>query len=295
MRKFLQRFKKWTEKPAIKRAYEFAGITAGLVITAAALDIFLIPNKLAAGGVSGLSTVLHYTIGVPVGLTMLVFNVFLLLLGTRIFGRVYGIKTIYGAVGVSVLVDLLYPFLPEVTGDAMLSAIYGGILSGIGMGIVFRYGGNTGGTDIVAQIIQKFTNIPLGKAFLLIDGAVTLAAALAFGLKLALYGMLSIFVMGWVIDLIQEGISSEKVVYIISDQNNRIATEIFSRLDRGVTFISSRGAYTGKEREMIFVVIERKQVEPLLEIVRRIDPKAFVIIHEAREVIGYGFKPWSAR
>lgn len=293
MKKFLQRFKAWADRPAVKRAYEFAGITVGLFITAASLDVFLIPNKLAAGGISGLSTVLHYTIGVPVGLTMLVFNIFLLVLGTRIFGRVFGIKTIYGAVGVSVLVDLLYPFLPKVTGDAMLSAIYGGILSGIGMGIVFRYGGNTGGTDIIAQIIQKFTNIPLGKAFLLVDGAVTLAAAFAFGLKLALYGMLAIFVMGWVIDLIQEGISSEKVVYIISDQNDRIAAEILGRLDRGVTFISSRGAYTGKEREMIFVVIERKQVEPLLEIVRRIDPKAFVIIHEAKEVIGYGFKPWS--
>jgi uncharacterized membrane-anchored protein YitT (DUF2179 family) len=295
MRNYLRTFHEWKQRPGVKKVFEFFGITIGLILTAAAIDIFLVPNRLAAGGVSGLATVLHYTIGLPVGLTMLVFNIFLLILGTKIFGRIYGVKTIYGAIGVSLLVDLLYPFLPRITGDAMLSAIYGGILSGIGMGIVFRYRGNTGGTDIVAQIIQRFTNIPVGKAFLFVDGMVILTAALTFGLKLALYGMLSLFVMAWVIDLVQEGISSEKVVYIISDRNEEIAAEIMSQLDRGVTFVSSRGAYTGKERELIFVVIERKQVEPLLEIVRALDPKSFVIIHDAREVIGYGFKPWSAR
>jgi uncharacterized membrane-anchored protein YitT (DUF2179 family) len=295
MRNYLRTFHEWKQRPEIKKVFEFFGITIGLILTAAAIDIFLVPNRLAAGGVSGLATVLHYTIGLPVGLTMLVFNIFLLILGTKIFGRIYGVKTIYGAIGVSLLVDLLYPFLPRITGDAMLSAIYGGILSGIGMGIVFRYRGNTGGSDIVAQIIQRFTNIPVGKAFLFVDGMVILTAALTFGLKLALYGMLSLFVMAWVIDLVQEGISSEKVVYIISDRNEEIAAEIMSQLDRGVTFVSSRGAYTGKERELIFVVIERKQVEPLLEIVRALDPKSFVIIHDAKEVIGYGFKPWSAR
>jgi uncharacterized membrane-anchored protein YitT (DUF2179 family) len=273
---------------------DILGITFGVFLTAAALDIFLIPNKLAAGGVSGFSTVLHYLIGVPVGLTMLVFNVFLLILGTKTFGRVYGFKTIYGAVGVSLMVDILYPFLPKVTGDPMLSALYGGILSGIGMGIVFKHGGNTGGTDIIAQIVQKFTNIPVGKAFLFVDGTVMLTAAAAFGIKLALYGMISVFVMGWIIDLVQEGISSEKIVYIISEKTEDIARDILVELDRGATFLSGKGAYTGKSREVIFVVIERKQVEALLDIVRRYDPKAFVIIHEAKEVIGYGFKPWSS-
>lgn len=284
-----------TKEKYVHLIYEFAGITVGLVLTAAAIDMFLVPNKLAAGGVSGLSTVLHYLIGVPVGMTMLVFNIFLLILGTKIFGKAYSVKTIYGAVGVSILVDVLFPFLPKVTGDPMLSAVYGGILSGIGMGIVFRYGGNTGGTDIVAQILQRFTNLPVGKAFLIVDGLVILFAAFVFGLKLALYGMLVILVMGWVIDLVQEGLSSEKVVYIISDKNEEIAQEILTLLDRGATFVSSRGAYTGKERDMVFVVIERKQVEQLLEIIRKYDPKAFVIIHDAKEVIGYGFKPWSKK
>lgn len=275
-----------------KTLREFAGITSGIFLTAAAIDIFLIPNRLAAGGVSGFSTVLHYTIGVPVGLTMLFFNIILLITGTKIFGRAYGFKTIYGAVGVSILVDALYPFLPKITGDPMLSAVYGGIVSGIGMGIVFRYGGNTGGTDIIAQIVQKFTNIPVGKAFLFIDGTVMLTAALAFGLKLALYGMLSVFVMGWIIDLVQEGISSEKIVYIISEENEKIAEDILSKLDRGATYLSGKGAYTGKTRDVVFVVIERKQVEALLDIVRSHDQTAFVIIHDAKEVIGHGFKPW---
>lgn len=295
MMKYIQKLIAKEKKPILKLSFDLIGITVGLVFTAAAIDIFLVPNKLAAGGVSGLSTVLHYLIGVPVGLTMLVFNIFLLLAGTKVFGKAYSLKTVYGAIGVSLLVDLLYPILPKITGDPMLSAIYGGILSGIGMGIVFKYGGNTGGTDIVAQILQKFSNLPVGKAFLLVDGAVILAAAAAFGVKLALYGMLTILVMGWVIDLVQEGISSEKVVYIISDKNDLIAEQILTSLDRGATLVSSRGAYTGKEREMIFVVIERKQVEALLDIVRSIDPRAFVIINDAREVIGHGFKPWSKR
>lgn len=287
---FLSRLK--NRIPKIFR--DIVGITFGIFLTAAALDIFLIPNKLAAGGVSGFSTVLHYLLGVPVGLTMLAFNILLLLIGTKTFGKAYGFKTIYGAVGVSLMVDILYPFLPKVTGDPMLSALYGGILSGIGMGIVFKHGGNTGGTDIIAQIVQKFTNIPVGKAFLFVDGTVMLTAAAAFGIKLALYGMISVFIMGWIIDLVQEGISSEKIVYIISEKTEDIARDILVELDRGATFLSGKGAYTGKTREVIFVVIERKQVEPLLEIVRRYDPKAFVIIHEAKEVIGYGFKPWSS-
>lgn len=279
--------KKWK-----RTALDFFYITVAVVFTAAALDVFLIPNKLAAGGISGLSTVLHYTTGVPVGLTMLFFNIILLIAGTRIYGPIYGGKTIYGAVSVSLLVDLLAPFLPEVTGDPILAALYGGIISGIGMGIVFRAGGNTGGTDIIAQIIQKFSNIPLGKLFLLVDGMVMVAAAFAFGIKLALYGMISVLVMGYVIDLVQEGISSEKVVYIISEKNDMISKRILTELDRGATLLLSRGAYTGAERETIFVVIERKQVEQLLRIVRQTDADAFVIIHDAREVIGHGFRPW---
>lgn len=295
MKRLFEFLKRIKEKKAFVYVYEYLGITLGLLLTAAAIDMFLVPNRLAAGGVSGLSTILHYLIKVPVGLTMLVFNIVLLIIGTRIFGKAYSLKTIYGAVGVSILVDALYPFLPKITGDPMLSAIYGGILSGIGMGIVFRYGGNTGGTDIVAQILQKFTNLPVGKAFLFVDGTVILFAAAVFGIKLALYAMLTIVVMGWIIDLVQEGISSEKIVYIISDKSELIADEVLNKLDRGATFLKGKGAYTGMEKELLFVVIERKEVEPLLEAVRRHDPKAFVIIHDAKEVIGHGFKPWVKR
>lgn len=293
MKKLLIKLKERLQ--AFHTAYEYVGITLGLILTAAAIDIFLVPNKLVAGGVSGIATVLHYTIGVPVGMTMLVFNIILLIIGTRVFGKSYSIKTIYGAVGVSILVDILYMILPKVTGDPMLSAVYGGILSGIGMGIVFKYKGNTGGTDIVAQIIQKFSNIPVGKAFLIVDGLIILMAAAVFGLKLALYGMLVIIVMGWVIDLVQEGLASGKIVYIISEKNQEIAADILHVLDRGATFLSSIGAYTGIKRNMIMVVVERKELEETLEIVRKHDPKAFVIVHDAKEVIGHGFKPWHRR
>lgn len=272
-------------------ARDYAGITIGLVITALALDVFLVPNRLAAGGVSGLATVLHYTAGLPVGIVMVALNIVILLAGVVTYGMSYGVKTLYGAFGLSVLVDVLAPFVPRVTGDPMLATLYGGILSGVGIGLVFRYGGSTGGTDIVAQILARYSNVAVGKLFLIADGLVMLAAAAAFGIKLALYGMISVFVMGWVIDLIQEGIATEKVVYIITNRHAEVAERVFAELDRGATFFKSVGAYTGTERRTVFIVIERKQVDALVRIVREIDPEAFMIIHDAAEVLGHGFKP----
>lgn len=285
------RLARFTSSPAWRVVRDYAGITVGLVLTALALDVFLVPNRLAAGGVSGLATVLHYTAGLPVGLVMVALNVVILLVGILTYGLSYGVKTLYGAFGVSVLVDILAPFVPKVTGDPMLATLYGGILSGIGIGIVFRFGGSTGGTDIVAQILARYSNIAVGKLFLIADGFVMLTAAVAFGIKLALYGMISVFVMGWVIDLVQEGVSTEKVVYIMTDKHEEIAARVFAELDRGVTFFKSIGAYTGNERNTVFVVIERKQVDALVKIVRELDPRAFVIIHDAAEVLGHGFKP----
>jgi uncharacterized membrane-anchored protein YitT (DUF2179 family) len=285
------RLARLTSSPVWRVVRDYSGITVGLVLTALALDVFLVPNRLAAGGVSGLATVLHYTVGFPVGLVMVVLNVVILLAGILTHGLSYGVKTLYGAFGLSVLVDILAPFVPKVTGDPMLATLYGGILSGIGIGIVFRFGGSTGGTDIVAQILARYSNIAVGKLFLIADGFVMLAAAVAFGIKLALYGMISVFVMGWVIDLVQEGVSTEKVVYIMTDKHEEIAARVFSELDRGVTFFKSIGAYTGNERNTVFVVIARKQVDALVKIVRELDPQAFVIIHDAAEVLGHGFKP----
>jgi len=274
---------------------EYIGITIGIILIAVALDMFLIPNKLAAGGVSGLATVLHYQFGFSVGLTMAIVNVILFALGTKIHGWKYGIKTIYGAFGLALAVDLLAPFMKsfEITNDAILGTLYGGIISGIGMGLVFRHGANTGGTDIVAQIFQKYSNLGLGQLFLLVDGFVMLVAASVFGLKLALYGMIAVILMGRVIDYIQEGFVVEKAAFIISKHTDEIADAILFELKRGATALSSRGYYSGEYRDTIFCVVERRQVEYLKKLVHAVDPDAFVIIADVREVVGEGFKQFA--
>lgn len=275
---------------------EYIGITVGIIITALALDMFLIPNRLAAGGVSGLATVLHFRFGLPVGVTMGVLNVILFAIGTKLHGWQYGMKTVYGAFGLAFAVDAIAPLVSPfaITNDAILGTLYGGILSGIGMGLVFRNGGNTGGTDIVAQILQKYSNLGLGQLFLLADGFVMLVAASVFGLKLALYGMIAVIIMGRVIDYIQEGFSVEKAAFIISERTQEISNAILFELRRGATALASRGYYTGKQRDTIFCVVERRQVEQLKRIVHTIDPKAFVIISDVHEVVGEGFKQFAA-
>jgi len=275
---------------------EYAGVTIGVIIIAIALNMFLIPNRLAAGGVSGLSTVLFYKLGFPVGISMAAMNVILFTLGTKIYGWRYGMKTIYGTFSLAFAVDLIAPLIRSfaVTNEPILGTLYGGILSGIGMGIVFRNGGNTGGTDIVAQILQKYLNLGLGQLFLLADGFVMLVAAIAFGLRLALYGMIAVIIMGRVIDYIQEGISIEKAAFIISERADEIAKAILFELKRGATALESRGYYSGKHRDTIFCVVERRQVENLKRIVNSIDPKAFLIISDVHEVVGEGFRQFAA-
>jgi uncharacterized membrane-anchored protein YitT (DUF2179 family) len=284
-------------KPSVGRIlYEYFGITVGILITAIALDVFLIPNRLAAGGVSGFATVLHYRFGFGIGITMAIINVLLFAIGTGLNGWKYGMKTIYGAFGLSFAVDAIMPLVRAfvVTGDPIITTLYGGILSGIGMGLVFKNGGNTGGTDIVAQILQRYSNLGLGQLFLLADGFVMLTAAAVFGLKLALYGMIAVIVMGRVIDYIQEGLSVEKAAYIFSRHTDEIASAILVDMQRGATALKSKGYYTGEHRDTIFCVVERRQVEQLKRIVHAIDPQAFVIISDVYEVVGEGFKQFVA-
>lgn len=278
---------------------DYAFMTAGVLLTAWGLDVFLIPNKLAAGGVSGLATVIYYVAGerglyLPVGAQMLVMNVVLLLVGLRLRGWRYAAKTIYGAVGLSVAVGVLARF-PSVTphlaqNDFLLGALYGGAVTGLGMGMVFKSGGNTGGTDIVAQLLTSRISLGTGQIMFLTDAVVTLAAALAFGPELALYGAVAVFVNGAVIDLVLEGISVEKAAFIVSDHNDRIGDAILYELNRGATGIQARGLYSGEEREMLFTVVSRRELDNLKQIVNAIDPTALVIISDVHEAIGEGFK-----
>ncbi len=285
-----------------RRVRDFVLMSVGLLMTAFALNAFLIPNRIAAGGVSGLATVIFYwsyeTFGVtiPVGTQMLVMNGILLAVAFRFRGMRYVAKTIYGAVGLSILIDLTAKSIPAFAGDdLLLAALYGGAISGLGMGLVFKAGGNTGGTDIVAQLLSRRVPFGVGQIMLVVDAAVTVLAIFQFGPKLALYGVVAIFVATAAIDLVLEGVSVEKAVWIISDFTPRIGEAINVELGRGATALEATGVYTGEKRGTLMVVLSRNELDDLKAIVGAIDPSAMVIISNVHEAIGEGFKEMGAR
>jgi uncharacterized membrane-anchored protein YitT (DUF2179 family) len=279
-------------------------MTLGILITAWSLDVFLIPNKIAAGGVSGLATVIFYlmrdTLGsplvIPVGVQMLIFNVVLLAIGIRVRGWRYGAKTLFGAVGLSVAIDvmalpLFAGVVPHLAADnQLLAALWGGALGGLGLGMVFRVGGNTGGTDIVAQLLTKKVPLGSGQLMLIVDAAVLLFAGVVLGPDLALYGAVAVFVMGTTIDVVQEGLVTEKAAYVFSDQSGPIGEAILHELGRGATAFAARGLYTGEERDVIFTVVSRREIDDLKHIVHTLDPDAFLVISDVHEALGEGFK-----
>jgi uncharacterized membrane-anchored protein YitT (DUF2179 family) len=272
-------------------------MTVGVIMTAFALNAFLIPNQLAAGGVSGLATVISYwakeNLGVTVlvGTQMLIMNAVLLLVAWRYRGLRYVAKTLYGAVGLSVLVDVMAPFTPHLaSNDLLLAALWGGAVSGLGMGLVFKGGGNTGGTDIVAQLLSRRFPFGVGQLMLVIDAFVTVLAALQFGPNVALYGVVAIFVSTATIDLVLEGVSVEKAVIVISDSADRIGQAINEEMGRGATRLEATGVYTGERRGTLYVVLARNEIDDLKAIVKGIDPTAMVIISNVHEAIGEGFK-----
>lgn len=268
----------------------YLGITLGAVLTAVALNMFLIPNKVAAGGVSGFATVLHYLLGLPVGMTMLALNIPLFLISVKILGAKFGVNTLFGAAVLSVAIDASAPYTPVLTNDLLLSSLYGGVLTGIGMGLVFRFKGTTAGTDLLAAILNKLFKVSVGQALLSVDFFVIAFAGIAFAsAELSLYALISLFVTSQIIDLIQEGPSTSKAFFIVSSEPEAVARKIMEDMDRGVTFLQGRGGYTGEKREVLFCVVTTSEVTKLKDIVTSIDGKAFVIVADVHDVLGEGF------
>lgn len=262
---------------------------------ALALAYFLVPHRIAAGGVSGLATVIHYVFGFPVGITMLAINVPLFLISLKQLGISFGVRSLYGTVVLSLFTDLFAAKAYVATRDPLLAAIYGGILSGVGLGIVFRSGGTTGGTDLAARVLQKYFRTSVGRLLLGVDGVVIGLAGIVFGIELALYALASLFISSRVIDVVQEGVGYVKAALIISDRHEEIAAAIMQELERGVTRLEGRGGYTGKRREAILCVLARSEVSRLKELVARIDPSSFMVVADVQEALGEGFKEFSDR
>jgi len=279
-----------------KNILDYFYVSAGSLITAVALVSFLVPNNIVAGGVSGLAIILYRTLGWWVGAQMLLYNIVLFVIAFIILGIGFGIKSIYSAVLLSFLIDLLqninFPvFNAAAINDGMLLAtIYGGALSGAGMGIVLWRGASTGGTDIVAMIINKYLHIATGTGLLIIDSLITALALIVFGPIVAMYGIITIFATGKTIDSILEGIEHTRTAYIMSDNYKIIKEKIIQELSRGVTVLEGRGGFTGEVRPVLMVTIRRREIGQLRRIITDVDPKAFTITVNNAEVFGEGFK-----
>lgn len=269
-------------------------VLAGSTVMALAYSLFLIPHRIVPGGVGGLAMVLNYYARLPVGATILVLNVPLLAVGTRVLGGGYGIRTLVGVAVSSAMLDgLTYLVrLGPATDSPILACIFGGVLLGAGLGLVFRGGGSTGGSDIVGQIVHRYSNLSTGTAILVVDFVIITLAGLSFArFELALYGYVNLYLQSRAIDLVLEGLSYTRAMFIISDSAGAVARAITKNMNRGATLIQATGAHTGESRNVVFTVMSKREVARAREVVREVDDGAFVIITDVYEVLGEGFRP----
>jgi uncharacterized membrane-anchored protein YitT (DUF2179 family) len=269
-------------------------IVVGSAVMALAYNLFLIPHHIVPGGAGGVAMILNYFFATPVGLTILVINIPLFVLGIKTFGRTYGVKSIVGIAVSSLLIDgFTYVVrLQSATDNPILACIFGGIMLGAGLGLVFRGGGSTGGSDIVGMVLNRYTNFSTGTSILVVDFVVITVAGFCFGqFELALYGYLNLYLQTRAIDLVLEGLSYTRALFIISGSAAAVAEAITSKMNRGATVLNATGAYSQEQKNMVFSVMAKREVSRAREIVRETDPRAFVIITDVYEVLGEGFKP----
>lgn len=283
------------EKPFSKKWFlNYSLILFGSFILASGFVLFITPYKIIPGGVYGISIVLHYLIDTPVGMTALAFDIPLTIIGIKVLGPRFGVKTVVGFVLTAFFVDGLTYFwgeAPLVEGDALLSSIFGGVFVGLGLGLIFKAKATSGGSDIIAMIIGKYTKIPLGQLMIYVDSVIVLVGLIAFrDWKIPLYSLIVIFITGKVIDVVLEGISYDKTIFIISEKYNEIRNKIINDLNRGGTYIHGNGMYNNAEKTLIFTVVNRRELAMLQDFINKIDPKAFMTVINANEIIGNGFK-----
>jgi uncharacterized membrane-anchored protein YitT (DUF2179 family) len=269
---------------------DFTGILVGSVILAVGMNMFMIPNMLAPGGVSGLAVVLYHLFRLPVGATIILLNIPLFIVGYLVLGPRVVIQSLLGTFLFSIAVEATAPYLPAATDDLLLASVYGGVVMGIGVGLVFRFRGSTGGTGLLSLILAKAKGISPGQAMLWGDLVVLAAAVFVFGSEAAMYAAVALFVSVKVIDGILEGLGLAKSVIIITKSGEAINEKLLYELGRGVTWLEGHGGYTGQSREVLLCVVTRQQIATLKTIVRDIDPDSFVIIGNATEVHGEGFQ-----
>ncbi|OAB42949.1 YitT family protein [Paenibacillus glacialis] len=264
-------------------------IIIGSLIISIGFNLFFLPNGIASGGVSGLSVLVKSWLGLEPAFTQWALNIPLFVLGFLLLGSNYGIRSLLGSMILPLFV-LMTKDWPIPTANPLLASIYGGICVGLGIGLVFRGRGSTGGLMILAQVIQKFSGLSLSLCVVLLDGTVITLAAFVMSMEQALYALVALYITGKVIDTVELGFNYTKVAYIISDHTEALADVILKDLDRGLTKLHAQGGYTGDDRTVLMVVVGQNEVRRLKTLVQSVDPGAFVIISNAHEVLGEGFK-----
>lgn len=281
----------------MKKFREYVLITIGFLIVSASAEFFLVPNNIAGGGVMGIAMILYnFTKPVvpqlSVGSMMLVMNMILFVVAFIVIGSKFGAKTIYSSLGLSGslwIIEKIVPAGTAVTNNLLLATVFGTLISGIGMGLVFNQNASTGGTDIIAKIIHKFLHFEIGKSLLIVDFAVTVFGGLTFGIERGMFALLCVIINGFVIDNVIEGFNLCKQIMVVSNKNEIIRDYIIDDLERGCTLLQGVGGFSGENTFVIYTVLNRKEFIKLRDYIKKIDPKAFITVSNAHEVLGEGF------
>ena len=287
-------------RQSTRTAIDYLYIIIGSAATALAVTVFLNPARLAPGGVSGISTILYHTLGWDLGTSMIVMTIPIFLIGMKLFGKQYGFRTLLGSLLLSVFTwvwsyllgsDGILDYSKEMS--LWLSALYGGVISGLGMGLVMKSGSNTGGTDIIAQIIARYTPLTLGTSLFIVDAIIIAVSALFFGIENALIAIVVAYITGLAVNnvVLSAGTNQAKTVYIISDKTEEIGTYITSELARGATVLDAKGFFTDQSRPMLMTVIPNQDISKLTRCVHALDERAFMVIQETYQVLGEGYTP----
>lgn len=263
-------------------------ILMGSFIFSVGINYFAVANHLAEGGFTGISLLLHYLYGWSTGTIILLMNLPLLFIGYKVFGKLTFIYTLIGIGSVTLFLHLTQGWHRPMD-DLLLASLFTGALVGIGLGLVFRAGGTTGGVDIIARLLNKHLGISIGQVMLLFDFLVLIVSVFIIGLNVAMYSLIAVFVGTRIIDFVVEGLNISKAITIISENAFEISQDITKKMGRGVTILHGKGAYTGNHKEILYIVIAPNELPRLKEQVLRYDPHAFMVVHDARDVLGEGF------
>lgn len=275
---------------ARERLLRYFGILLGCLISSSSINLFLVPNYLLSGGIAGIAIIFYYLAELPIGVQMFLYNIPLFLAAYKTLGRSYTVDVIFGTVLFSICVDatrFLGAYAP--VPDVMLAAIFGGVFNGIGYGIIFRMNGSSGGFDIVAAIVRKYYSFHMGGVIFAFNCVIMGIATVLFGMMPAMFTLISMYMNSTVMDKVIGGFNHRKAILLISDRTASIAEGIITEVGRGVTFLHGAGAFTHKQKDVLFVVVNLTQIAKIKMIANAIDPQAFMIVLSANEVMGRGF------